>query len=903
MSDERWQRIEQVFHEAADLAPFERAEFLSRACTGDSELRRQVESLLANDKSKDDALGAAVAKAVDQLPTLSPGSRLGPYEILAPIGAGGMGEVWKARDTRLNRTVAIKVSPGNFSQRFEREAHAIAALNHPNICQIHDVGPDYLVLEYIDGKPLSGPLPLETTLNYAKQIADALEAAHEKGIVHRDLKPANIMVTPEGVVKVLDFGLALAQSSGSESADPSQSPTFTISPTRAGMILGTAAYMSPEQARGKPVNKRADIWAFGVVLYEMLTGRQAFGGETITDVLAAVVTKEPEWDRVPIKVRRLLQLCLQKDPKQRLQAIGDWRVAIEDAPRITPEVAPRRYAWMIALAAGACVLVGAATFIAGRLASPTPSPSFQRLTFRRGFIDSGRFANGGRTIAYSASWNGNPFRVYSTQAENPESRDLGIVNAHLLGVSPSDEMALALTPGLSFVSGTLARAPISGGTPREVADDITAADWTSDGKRLAVVRARPGFRQLEFPIGNVLYQNTGGIVSPRISPKGDLIAFLDEPIGAAISGVGSVATVNMKGNKKTLTQFWLGLISGPAWSSSGDEILFTAAPYGFTTSLYAVNRSGRLRLISHLPGNFAVLDVAPDGRLLMSHQVFSNALFYLPNMDSKETDLYWHDFSVLTDVSRDGKSLLFAEGGDATGNGEDLVTYLRGTDGSAAVRLGPGYPLEISPDGKWAMVMGSTRAPSQLILLPTRTGEARPFTHDGIHHQGAAWTPDGKRIVFVGNEPGHRIRYYVQSVDGDPPRAITPENVSFNNFDPVAISPDGRSVAVAGLDGKLVLYPLDDGAPRALPNLKEDFAPLRWCPDNSLLVYHAGDVPVKILRVDVAKGEQTLWKEFAPSYRTGLLGIASIRVSADCRSSGYSAGYVPSELWIADGLR
>src|SRR5271170_7004509 len=601
----------------------------------------------------------------------------------------------------------------------------------------------------------------------------------------------------------------------------------------------------------------------------MVSGKRAFAGESGVEVMNAILKQEPpDLDTaLPPVLDRMIRRCLEKKPEERFESARDLAFALESISGTSSGVQqisakpPRPYAWMIAAAAG-IILLAAGVMLGRRWTSRTPSSTFQRVTFRRGAIDSGRFANGGKTIAYSAAWDGNPYRVYSTQAENPESRDLGMVNARLLSVSPSDEMALALTPRLGPVFGRLARTPISGGTPREVSDDIAAADWASDGK-LAVVRARPGFQQLEFPIGHVLYQTTGGIGNPRISPKGDLIAFLEFPIGAG--GPGTVAMVDMKGNKKTLTESWLGVVSGLAWSSSSDEILFTASAYGFTTSLYAVNRSGRQRLITHLSGSFFVLDVAPDGRLLMVHTGFSASLFYLPTADSKEADLYWHDLSLLSDISRDGRALLFSEGGDSDRIGEDWVTYLRGTDGSAAVRLGPGYPLEISPNGKWALVLGSVRAPSQLVLLPIGTGEARPLTHDGIHHQGAAWSPDGKRIVFVGNEPNHRIRYYVQSIDGGPPRPITPETVSFAKSGPVAIAPDGRSVAVAGLDGKIVLCPLDDGAPRTVPKLADGFAPLRWCPDSSLLVHQPEEVPVKILRVDVETGTQTLWKEMAPT--------------------------------------
>jgi Tol biopolymer transport system component len=501
----------------------------------------------------------------------------------------------------------------------------------------------------------------------------------------------------------------------------------------------------------------------------------------------AILRQEPpELDAaLPPSLDRIIRRCLEKKPGERFQTALDLAFALESTSGASerraqqpPNARPRRYVIAVALAAGAGVLLAVGVLV-GRWTLQTSSPSFQRVTFRRGVIDSARFASGGRSIVYSASWDGNPYRVYSTQAEDPESRDLGIINGHLLGVSPLGEMALALTPDLSlYTTGTLVRAPISGGSPREVTEDIGGADWTSDGARFAVVRAKAGFQQLEFPIGNVLYQNTGGIYSPRISPKGDLIAFLEQPLGSG--GVGSLNTVDMKGNRKSLTGLWLGIITGLVWSSASDEILFTAAAFGFTTSLYAVNRSGRQRLVAHLPGWFSVFDVAPDGRVLMSHEVDSIALFFLPAGDSRVTDLYWHDDSELRDISRDGKALLFAEGGDATRSGEDYVAYLRGTDGSAAVRLGPGYPLEISPDGKWALVLGGVRAPSQLVLLPTGTGQARPLTQDEIHHQGGAWAPDGKWIVFVGNEPGHRIRYYVQSLAGGPPRAITPENVSFN---------------------------------------------------------------------------------------------------------------------------
>src|SRR6478672_10804360 len=286
---------------------------------------------------------------------LTAGTNLGPYEILSQLGVGGMGEVYRARDPRLGRDVAIKVSAEKFNERFEREAKVVASLNHPNICALYDVGPNYIVMELVEGEEPKGPMALEDALQICRQIAAALEAAHEKGIVHRDLKPANIKVTPTGTVKVLDFGLAKVNALTPASGNPEESPTISMHATQAGMILGTAGYMAPEQAKGKPADKRADIWAFGVVMHELLTGQRMFMGETVTDTLAAVVLSEPKLADAPVQVQRLLKRCLEKDPQKRLRDIGDAMALLEEEaspPSVAAIAAPPsrigKLAWVVA---------------------------------------------------------------------------------------------------------------------------------------------------------------------------------------------------------------------------------------------------------------------------------------------------------------------------------------------------------------------------------------------------------------------------------------------------------------------------------------------------------------------------------------------------------------------------
>ena len=468
---------------------------------------------------------------------LTAGTRLGPYEILAPIGGGGMGEVYRAKDTKLDREVAIKILPDGFAQdperlaRFEREAKVLASLNHPNIAQIYGVEDRALVMELVPGESLQGPVPLETALNYAKQIADALEAAHDKGIVHRDLKPANIMITPDGVVKVLDFGLA-AVAQSSDSSDPVNSPTLTISPTRAGMILGTAAYMSPEQARGKAVDKRADIWAFGVVLYEMLTGKRLFEGETVSDTLAAVLTKEPDLTQVPAKVRLLLEACLRKDPRQRLQAIGDWRLLLTDVQLQTATSPKSRLPWAMA-AALAMVSIGFGTIL-WRATRPVSQPltrlSVELPEFAVPPVESAAGASvtlspDGRRIVYTGRGSDGTFRLYTRTLDQERAAPLEGTEGGFGPFFSPDGQAVGF-----FAGGKLKKISVERGGVVVLCDAPGAfgGSWGDDGNIIAALNNGVGILSRITSGGGPVQAvtelkpdgNNSGIVGHRCCPEG-----------------------------------------------------------------------------------------------------------------------------------------------------------------------------------------------------------------------------------------------------------------------------------------------------------------------------------------------------------------------------------------------
>jgi Tol biopolymer transport system component/predicted Ser/Thr protein kinase len=857
---------------------------------------------------------------------LSAGSRLGPYEIVGALGAGGMGEVYRAKDPRLGREVAVKVLPASFSKdpdrlrRFEQEARAAGLLNHPNITAVYDIGSvdgaPYVVTELLEGETLrgrlaDGPLSTRKALDYAIQIARGLAAAHEKGIVHRDLKPENLFVTKDGRVKILDFGLAKLKQpeEGSEKTDL---PTAAAG-TEPGVVLGTMGYMSPEQVRGKPADYRSDIFAFGAILYEMLSGHRAFHGDTAADTMSAILTKEPpELSATNRDVHpgldRIVRHCLEKNPEERFHSAHDLAFDLEALSGVstpTAAVAPSRVRFgrrsllgPIAAVAGAAAAL-ALGYVLGTRGGRVPPPSFHQLTFRRGEIVSARFAPDGQTILYAAAWDGKPIEVFQNRRERPESRPFGLVGADVLAISRSGEIAVSLNRHVSGAftrTGMLAQMGVAGGgAPREILDDVQFADWGPDNSSIAVVREVQGRTRLEFPIGTKLYETGGWVSHPRVSPKGDAVAFLDHPTVG--DDGGTVVVVERSGKAKTISELF-ATAQGLAWSSGGDEVLFTAAPFGFNRGVYATDLSGRQRLLSRVTGNLTLQDVSHDGLVLLSHDVLrSGALAAAPG-DEKERDLSWLDWSNVTDLSRDGKTVLISESGE--GGGAGYSVYARNIDGSPAVRLGEGNGQSISPDGKWALSILRTTSDPQMILLPVGAGEPRLLSKENVRARAAAFLPDGKRVIFGAAEPGRGERIFIRAVAGGAVRPITPEGYRgwFR-----AVAPDGRYIPARGPDGKAYLYPIEGGEPSPLPGWDPLDVASGWSVDGRLRVYKRGDLPLRVYLLDLRTGQKELWKSLMPGDSAGVADLGPVLATLDGKTYVYTYTRILSDLYLVDGLK
>jgi eukaryotic-like serine/threonine-protein kinase len=850
---------------------------------------------------------------------LSAGMRLGPYEILSALGAGGMGEVYRAKDLRLNREVAIKVLPAAFSndserlRRFEQEAQAAGALNHPNILAVYDVGTHdgmfYVVSELLEGETLrnrlaESPIPARKAIDYAIQIARGLAAAHAKRIVHRDLKPENLFVTTDGQIKILDFGLA--KMTTAKAAETTNAATEAMG-TQPGVVMGTVGYMSPEQVRGQVADGRSDIFSLGVILYEMLSGKRAFQGESSVDTMSAILKEDPPElpATLPAALDRIIRRAMEKKPEERFESARDVAFALETISGTseqqktleTVDRPPRRFIGVAVAAALACAL--AAGVYLGRQTVRTSTPAFHQLTFRRGWITNARFAPDGHTIVYGATWEGNAHDLYTARIEFPESRSLGLPAAGLFSISAKGEMAIAAECRLGSYwkpFGALARVPLSGGAPRVVLKDVYEADWAPDSDTLAVVHMAGGLQRLEYPLGKVLYATSGWISFPRFSPKGDRIAFLDHPL--RFDNRGSVTVVDLAGNKITLSSGWEAL-EGLVWGVGGTEIWFGAAESGFPNSIYAVSLSGKQRLVARLPGGLTLQDMGPDGRVLLSLERRRWEMFGLAAGEKRERNLTWLDVSLPADVSADGKKLLFTDASAAAG--PNYAVCVRNTDGSPVVRLGEGLAMALSPDGKLAMALVH-RSPPQLVLLPTGEGEPRVLPQSGMVYLGwGAWLPDEGRIVFAANEVGREARVWLQNLEGGKPQPVSPEGTGTGGL---ALSPDGKVLAATDRRGQLALYQLEGGDARPAPGFEQGDRLIGWSGDGrSLYVYNPEVVSARIYRLDLRSGKKDLWREIRVGDPAGVGSISGTVVSADSKTCVYGVVRTLSELYLVEGLR
>lgn len=847
--------------------------------------------------------------------TMAAGTMLGPYEVVSLLGAGGMGEVYRAKDTRLARDVAVKVLPRSFTEdpdrlrRFEQEARAAGMLNHPNILAVYDIGAHagapYVVSELLEGQSLrqridGTPLPPRKAIDYATQFARGLAAAHDKGIVHRDLKPDNVFVTREGRVKILDFGLAKITQPALATAETALFGAG-VAKTDAGMVMGTASYMSPEQIRAQPADHRSDIFSFGLVLYEMLTGRQAFHADSTVETMSAILKADPprladSSANLPPDLERIVFHCLEKNPEERFQSAGDIAFHLESightsgSGTLPVQRSASRLNWKMLAAAAVLAITGAGLFLAGRSTRGASQPQFEPLTFRRGAVPSARFAPDGRTVVYTASWEGGPPTLYTAQPGNPESRSLE-VGGTLRAISRTGELALLLQK--PEVDNVLARMPFGGGAPREVLEGVSDADWGPSGEEIAVLRTEAGRLRLEFPIGRVLHEPAGWMSNIRVSPAGDRVAFAEHPV--LTDNRGHVSVVDLSGTKTTLSADWED-VGQMAWSPDGREIWFSGSKGGVDHSLFAVTLAGETRQLLTGPGSLGLQDVSPDGRVVIAHGVRRPSIIVRAPGAAQETELAWMDYSWLVDISGDGQRILLSEQGVAGGPG--YAVYLRGTDGSPAVRLGKGDAHSLSHDGRWALA--TDLATHTLVLLPTGAGQPRSLPSHGMTaYPWAGFFPGDKQIVFAGTDKNGGTRMYAQGLDGGPPRPLTPDGVVPRRN---TLSPDGKWLA-ANQEGVVRLFPVDGGEPRVVPGSLATDGPLRWNADGRVLYVRTGNRPTRIFALDVTSGVRTLLHELAPRDPVGATGVIEVRLTPDGATYAFSYVRTLQNLYQVTGLR
>jgi len=848
---------------------------------------------------------------------LAPGVKLGPYEIVGLLGAGGMGEVYRARDTRLGRIVALKTLPGTFvddrnrRDRFEKEAQILSGLNHPNILAVFDVGYEletaFFVSELLVGRTLravvgDGALPVPQALGYALEIAHGLTAAHDKGVYHRDLKPENIFITSDDRVKILDFGLAKQIDLSAVTQD---SETASDTRTTIGALLGTPGYMAPEQVRGYKVDHRADIFSFGAIFYEMISGRRAFKGETCLDTMSAILTQDPpslnnNRPDLSASLQSIIKRCMEKKPERRFQCASDLAFAIEvlsKAPTSTSAVEPPDLRSRFFRAALPIVLGLALAGLIWLLRPSNATPNFRQLIFGRGYISSARFTPDGQSVVFGAAFYGRPRQIFWTRLDGRSSRSMGLPPADILGIANDGKMAISLGRHnfLQWMTvGTLSEAQFSGGAPREIMNDICDADITADGKNYAVVRCGGNVQDLEFPIGHVLFRTNGWISHPRISPDGKEVAFLEHPILG--DDRGFVSLVDTSGACKHLTSDWLSEF-GVAWSPSGREVWFSSATKESPQELRAVTLSGKQRVVLSSVSGVLLQDVGKNGAVLLTTVRVSTEIQVGHRGGSPDRLLELPDEHVsLVGLSSNGKTI--ALGASGTGSGENYSTLTITEGATEATRIGDGDPTSISPDGKWVLSLMPSQ-PSKLILYPTGTGEARPIDIGPVHilNTLSSWTSDGSRVLLTGAEENGPPRAYLVDATSGATRPVTPPGTS-----DAIISPNGQHVvARSSASNRFSIYSSSGPESRPVEGLAADEVPIQWDISNQKLYVWNRKLPAKVFLVDVENGRRDLSLEITPAEVSGLL-YGEILITPDGKSYGYRYRRVLADLFLAENL-